>query len=131
MGHNGNQRWQGQKVVRVLHAIRFLASVVVRGGGERVALYMVVHTWKKENFKTVGRKVVEVLPRLPKGTAIVSSLTDARQTGAWCVYETEEPTQLKALLDKNVPEMTSEILPVMQFFPPGPDVYKIMHILSS
>jgi hypothetical protein len=96
-----------------------------------VPLYMCVHTWKKEDFKVVGRKVVEVLPRLPKGTSLVSTMTDARQTGAWCVYDTDKPAEVKALLDKNVPEMTSEMLPVIQFFPPGPDLYKIVHILSS
>ena len=93
--------------------------------------YMVVHTWKKEDFKVVGRKVIEVLQRLPRGTALVSTMTDARQTGAWCVYDTDKPEEVKALLQKNVPEMTSEVLPVIQFFPPGPDLYKIIHSLSS
>jgi len=93
-------------------------------------LHMVVHTWKQEDFKVVGRKVIEALPRLPKGTAIISSMTDARQTGAWCVYDTDNPAGLKAFLDKNVPEMTSEVLPVVQFFPPGPDLYNIMHVLT-
>jgi hypothetical protein len=104
---------------------------MVRGGGEQVPLYMCVHSWKKEDFKAVGRKVVEVLPRLPKGTTLVYSMTDARQTGAWCVYDTDKPDEVKALLDQNVPEMTSEMLPVLQFYPPGPDVYKILHVLAS
>jgi hypothetical protein len=38
---------------------------------------------------------------------------------------------VKAFLDKNVPEMTSEMLPIIQFYPPGPDLYKIVHLLSS
>jgi Domain of unknown function (DUF3303) len=96
-----------------------------------VPLYMVVHTWKKEDFKVIGRKVIEALQNLPNGTTIVSSMTDARQTGAWCVYDTDKPAELKTFLDRNVPEMTSEVLPVVQFFPPSPDLYKIVHILAS
>ncbi len=94
-------------------------------------LHMVVHTWKKDDFKVVGRKVIEALPKLPQGTAIISSMSDARQTGAWCVYDTDNPAGLKTFLDKHVPEMTSEVLPVNQFFPPGPDTYKIMHALAG
>ena len=93
--------------------------------------YMCVHTWKKEDFKVVGKKVVEVLQKLPTGTTLVSSMADARQTGAWCIYDTDKPVELKALLDENVPEMTSEMTPVIQFFPPGPDIYRIVHMLSS
>lgn len=96
-----------------------------------MSLYIVVHTWKKEDFKVVGKKVIEALPKLPKGITFVYSVTDARQTGAWCVYDTDRPADVKAFLDKNVPEQTCEILPVIQFYPPGPDLYKIMHALTS
>ncbi len=92
---------------------------------------MCLHTWKKEDFKMVGRKVVEVIPQLPKGTTFVSSMADARQTGAWCVYDTDKPDEVKALLEKHVPHMTSEMIPIIQFFPPSGDVYKIMHLLTD
>jgi hypothetical protein len=92
---------------------------------------MCVHTWKKEDFKVVGKAVIEVLPQLPKGTTLVYSMTDARQTGAWCVYDTDKPSEVKALLDKHIPQMTSEMLPIIQFFPPSADIYKILHILAS
>ncbi|MCX6651299.1 MAG: hypothetical protein NT131_06565 [Methanomassiliicoccales archaeon] len=93
--------------------------------------FLALHTWKKENFKVVGRKIVEALPNLPKGSAIVYSFTDARQTGAWCIYETEKPEEVKQFLDKRVPEMTTEMIPVLQFFPPGMDLYTLVHILAS
>jgi hypothetical protein len=27
--------------------------------------------------------------------------------------------------------MTSQAIPVIQFFPPGPDLYKMMHVMSQ
>ena len=95
-------------------------------------LYLLVHTWKKEDFKVVGRKVIEAMPRLPKGANPVSIFTNANQTGAWCFYETENTEELNKFWEKNVPEMhTTEVIPVMQFFPPGPELYKLIHVLSS
>jgi hypothetical protein len=80
----------------------------------------------------VGRKVIEALPKMPKGATMISSYVDARQTGAWCIYETENPEEVKHFMEKNVPEMhLTDIVPLLQFFPPAGDVYKIMHIMSS
>lgn len=79
----------------------------------------------------VGRKVIEAIPNLPKGTALISSHTDARQTGAWCIYDTEEPEAVMNFLDEKVPEMATEMIPVIQFFPPSADLYKMIHIFSS
>jgi len=92
---------------------------------------LALHTWKKENLKVVSRKVIEALPSLPKGSTIVSSNIDARQIGAWCFYETEHPEEVKKFLEARVPEMTTEMIPVIQFYPPGADSYKLMHILAS
>jgi len=94
-------------------------------------LYMCLHTWKKEDFKVVGKNVVEAIPQLPQGTTLVYSMTDARQTGPWCVYDTDKPDEVKALLDRHVPQMTTEFVPVIQFFPPSADIYKILHIVTS
>jgi len=94
--------------------------------------FLLIHTWKKEDFKVVGRKVVEAMPGMPKGATMISSYIDARLTGAWCVYDTEHPEEVKSYLEKKVPEMrTTDIIPILQFFPPGGDSYKIMHILAS
>jgi len=79
----------------------------------------------------VARKVIEALQNLPKGTTIVNSHVDARLNGAWCVYETENPDELVKYLVKSVPEMTSHAIPVIQFFPPGPDLYKMIHVMSQ
>jgi hypothetical protein len=75
--------------------------------------------------------VIEALQNLPKGTTIISSHVDARLTGAWCIYEMEKPEVLIQYLSKSVPEMTNQAIPVIQFYPPGPDLYKMMHIMSG
>lgn len=97
-----------------------------------MAHYMLVHTWNKEDFKLVGKKVIESMARLPKGQNMLFSYVDARLTGGWCIYDTENPEELKEFWDKNVPEMnTTDLVPLIQFFPPGLDSYKIMHIISG
>ncbi len=93
--------------------------------------FMVTHSWKHEQYKLVAKKVIEALQNLPKGDAIISSHVDARLTGAWCVYESGNPDELVKYLTKQVPEMTSEAIPVIQFFPPGPELYKMIHIMSQ
>ncbi|MBN1109419.1 MAG: hypothetical protein JXA45_01535 [Methanomassiliicoccales archaeon] len=72
------------------------------------------------------------MPKLPPGLKLISSLIDARKTGGWCVYETENPEQLVEFWDKHVPEMgKTQVVPLIQFFPPGPDLYKILHELAK
>jgi len=92
---------------------------------------LVTHSWKSEQYKLVARKVIEALQNLPKGSAIISSHVDARLNGGWCVYETDNPDELVKYLTKSVPEMTSQAFPVIQFFPPGPDLYKMIHTMSQ
>lgn len=95
-------------------------------------LYLLVHTWRKEDFKTVGRKVIEAMPALPKGACMIASHISAGLTGAWCVYETENVQELKDFWAGHVPEMhMADVVPIIQFFPPGPESYKVMHILST
>lgn len=96
-----------------------------------MTLCLVTHSWKSEQYKLVARKVIEALQNLPKGTTIVNSHVDARLNGAWCVYETGNPDELVNYLTKSVPEMTSQAIPVIQFFPPGPDLYKMIHVMSQ
>jgi hypothetical protein len=92
---------------------------------------METHSWKREQYKVVARKVVEALQHLPNGHTIISSHVDARLNGAWCVYESENPEELVKFLTENVPEMTNQAIPIIQFFPPGPDLYKMIHIMSQ
>jgi len=94
-------------------------------------LYLVTHTWKPEQYKLVARRVIEALQGLPQGTSIIQSHVDGRLNGAWCVYETERPDELVQYLTKSVPEMTSQATMVIQFFPPGPELYKMIHIMSQ
>jgi hypothetical protein len=91
---------------------------------------MVVHKWKKEDFNTVGKKVIEAMMQVPEGMAMCSSHCKADQTGAWCVWEAESGEKLAEFLGK-IEEMTSEVTPVVTFYPPSPDLYKIMHIILS
>ena len=94
--------------------------------------YLLIHTWKKEDFKATGRKVIEAMPGIPKGSTMVSSYIDARLTGAWCVWDTEHPEEVKKFFEKAVPEMQiTDMVPILQFVPPGADSYKIMHSLAS
>jgi hypothetical protein len=95
-----------------------------------MAFFIALHTWKEEDFKVVGRKVIEMIPNMPKGTTMINSFADARQIGAWCIYETENPDEVKAYLDDSIPEMTTELIPVIQFCPPSADLYKLIHVLS-
>ena len=111
---------------------KYCLPTPISSGGDKLSLFLLVHTWKKEDFKTVGRKVIESMPNLPKGQTMLFSYVDARLTGAWCVYETENTGDLKNFWEKNVPEMhLTEIIPLLQFFPPGADSYKLMHIMAS
>ncbi len=96
-----------------------------------MTLFIVAHSWKSEQYKLVARKVIEALQHLPKGSAIISSHVDARLNGAWCVYESENPDELVKYLTNSVPEMSNQVIPVIQFFPPGPDLYKMIHIMSQ
>jgi hypothetical protein len=96
-----------------------------------MSYFLALHTWKEEDLKVVARKVIEAIPSLPIGTTLLSSFIDARQIGAYCVYETEKPEDLKEFLEERAPEMTTEMIPILQFFPPAADVYKLMHILAS
>lgn len=115
-----------------MHTTKYHLSMYFLIGGVNLSLYLLVHTWKKEEFKTVGRKVIESVPKLPKGQSMLFSYVDARQTGAWCVYESENTEELKNFWAKNVPEMhLTEVIPIIQFFPPGADSYKLMHIMAS
>lgn len=97
-----------------------------------MALYMLTHAWKKEDFKTIGRKVIESMQGLPKGATMLFSYCDAHQTGAWCVYETENPDELLKYWVGAVPEINQvDIIPIIQFFPPGLDSYKLIHLMAS
>lgn len=60
----------------------------------KMALYILIHKWKKENLKAVARKVIEAMSQLPEETIMCSSYINADQTGAWCVWETKSDKQL-------------------------------------
>ncbi len=92
-------------------------------------LYVLVHKWKKENVKTVAKKVIEGLANPPEGTCLCSSYLSANQDTAWCVWEAKSEQQLKEFADKIVPEWKTEIYPALQFAPPSTGLYSIMHAL--
>jgi hypothetical protein len=98
--------------------------------GVNMPLFMVVHKWKKKDFNTVGKKVIEAMAQLPEGMAMCSSYCDADQTGAWCLWEAKSAEQLVEFF-KNMPIMSSDVKPVLQFFPPSADLYQMIHIMLS
>ncbi len=92
-------------------------------------LFVAVHKWKKENFVIVTKKVLKVLGNLLEGVSLCSSYV--YDTGAWCVYTAESSEaggQIKAFLAQ-VPEMGTEVVPVLQFYPPSPDIYAMIYNL--
>lgn len=92
-------------------------------------LFVAVHKWKKEDFVTVSKKVLRALGSLPQGVSLCSSYV--YDTGAWCVYTAESSEageQVKAFLAQ-VPEMETEVVPVLQFYPPSPDIYAMIYNL--
>jgi hypothetical protein len=89
------------------------------------------HTWKKENTKVVAKKVIEALAQPPEGATLVSSNMRADQTGAVCIWQAKSGEHLQEWIRRMVPEMTADVVPCLQFFPPSPDIYSIMHVLIS
>ena len=94
-------------------------------------LFVATHKWKKENVKTVARKVIEAMGKLPEGVNLCCSYLRADMTGAWCVWEAKSAEQIKNHLTKMVPEMETDVVPAIQWFPPSADIYAIMHTLIS
>jgi hypothetical protein len=94
-------------------------------------LFVAIHKWKKENLKTVAKKVIEAMGQTLEGANMCSSYLRADQTGAWCVWEAKSADQVKDFLKKWVPEMETEVVPVLQWYPPSPNLYTITHVLIS
>ena len=94
-------------------------------------IFVAAHSWKKEDLKIVARKVIEAMAQPLEGANMCSSYLKADQTGAWCIWEAEKAEQVKDFLTKWVPEMTTEVFPALQFFPPSNDMYSITHVLIS
>ena len=96
-------------------------------------LFVAVHTWKAEAFVTIAKKVLGALGNLPKDIVLCSSYV--HNTGGWCIYSAESQgagKQIKDFLTTSVPEMTTDVTPVLQFFPPSPDIYPlIVNIIDS
>jgi hypothetical protein len=91
-----------------------------------------IHEWKAENTKVVTRKVIEALATIPSGVTLIG--TWSIEGGAYCIWEGSSPdlaAQVKAYMTEKVPEMKTETKPVVQWYPPGPDLYDFIHGLVS
>lgn len=89
--------------------------------------FVAEHTWKAKDFMTVGKKILGVLSKLPEGVALCSSYV--HDTGGWCVYSAESMdagAKVQAFLTAAAPEATTKVTPVLQFFPPSPDIYPLI-----
>jgi len=96
-----------------------------------MTLFIMYHKWQKENTKVVARKVIEALANPPEGAVLVSSHMRADQTGAVCIWQAKSEQPLKDWIIRMVPEMGTDMVPALTFFPPSPDIYSIMHVLIS
>lgn len=92
-------------------------------------LFIMYHTWKREDTKIVAKKVIEALAKPPEGAMLLSSTMRGDQTGAVCVWQAKSAEELTGWIRSLVPEMGTDTVPALQFFPPGPDIYSIMHAL--
>jgi len=96
--------------------------------------FIAIHKWKKGDYATVARKVIEALPHLPEGITLTYAYVAGSQDGGWCIYEAKTEKggeQIESFLKKNVPEMDTITKPILQFAPPGPDLYMLTHSLIA
>ena len=96
-----------------------------------MTLLIAVHKWKKEDFNIVTKKVIEALQQVPEGTTNCFSYVKQEMDGAYCVWEAESAELVQNFMTKAVPEMETKVKPVLQFYPPAPDLYGILHTLVS
>jgi hypothetical protein len=96
-----------------------------------MALFIAYHKWNVGNAKLVTKKVIEALAQTPEGTALVSTYAKADLTGAVCIWQAKSAEQIQDYMRKMVPEMETEAVPVLQFFPPAADIYTVMHAMIS
>ncbi|HDO41514.1 MAG TPA: hypothetical protein ENH03_01240 [Candidatus Bathyarchaeota archaeon] len=95
-------------------------------------LFLAIHKWKKEDNMTVTRKVLEVLRSLPED--ICPCFSYVGNLEAWCIYKAkskEAGEKIKEFFEQRIPEMETEVKPVLQFYPPSPDIYTIIHTLVA
>jgi len=78
---------------------------------QSMPLVVAMRKWKKENFKTATRKVIEALGQLPEGVSPCCSYITADKTGAWCAWQAKSAAQVKDFLANMVPEMKTEVVP--------------------
>jgi len=78
------------------------------------------------------RKVLEVLQSLPEDVCLCFSYI--RNLEAWCIYKAkskEAGKKVKEFFEQKIPEMETEVKPVLRFYPPSPDIYTIIHTLVA
>ena len=55
--------------------------------GKTMPLFVVIHKWKKENFKTITKKIIEA--KLPKDAKLCFAYVKKTGLVGWCVWEAE------------------------------------------
>ena len=74
----------------------------------------------------------ELVVSLPEDICLCCSYVAGLE--AWCIYKAkskEAGEKVKDFLREKVPEMETEVKPVLQFYPPSPDLYALMHTLVT
>jgi len=97
----------------------------------QMPLFIATHKWKKEDFKTVTKKVIEALQQTLEGATLCASYVKMGMDGAWCVWQAESAELVQNFMTEMVPEMETKVTPALQFYPPDSDLYAIIHTLVS
>ena len=90
-------------------------------------LFIATHKWGKEDTQTVMKKVI--LGKTPAELILHSIHITPEMTEAFCLREAEAKEQIENFLRKEIPEMTTEVKQVIQWFPPGKDLYSVIYTL--
>jgi hypothetical protein len=90
--------------------------------------FVAIHKWKKEDFKTVAKKIIEA--KLPNDAKLCSTYVKKDMIGGWCVWEAASEKPILNFV-KTIPEMGTEVVEAGQWFPPSFDLYGIIHALIS
>jgi len=106
----------------------------MRGGVEEsMPIFVALHTYKMEDMM----KNMEAMMNLYRAAAageLPANLCSTYSDGigrAWCIWEAESEEAVKKALAPVKKYMTVEVVPVMQMYPPGPDLYTLLSMVPQ
>ena len=94
-----------------------------------MSIFVALHTWKIEdiikNIEAVMNFVKAAAAGELQGATLCCSYTDGVGR-SWCIWEAESKEAVEKVLAPTSAYMTSEVVSVMQMYPPGPDLYTML-----